>query len=69
MIAIIGIMGGFYIIVRMCELIAERHAQHKLGFIGVMAFLMILVALGGMLYLLIGPDTLSLPRSHPRLWR
>lgn len=68
MISVIGIMAGFYIITRMCELIAARHAQHKFGFLGVMAILTTLVALGGMLYLLIGPDALSLPHSHRRLW-
>lgn len=59
MIPMIGVMAGFYIITRMCELIASRAKEPKLGFTGFMAIITILAAVATMAYLIIGAETLG----------
>lgn len=56
MIAVLGIMVGFYILTRMTEILEARQMKPKIGFVGVMAWLTIIVAIIAMTYFLLGPD-------------
>jgi len=60
MISVFGIMVGFYIITRMCELISSRKNQPKAGVTVWIAVITILVNLGAMLYFLLGPDIMKI---------
>ena len=59
MLAVMGLMVGFYIITRICELISARYHQPKIGVAGAMAVITILVTIGAMVYFLIGPDLMK----------
>jgi hypothetical protein len=59
MLAVMGLMVGFYIITRMMEIIAARYHQPKLSATGVMAVITILVTLCAMVYFVLGPDLMK----------
>lgn len=58
MLQIIGIMIGMYIVTRMLELVDERGVSNKkFGPIGVIAILTMLIAAGGVIYFILGPNS------------
>jgi hypothetical protein len=56
MLAVMGLMVGFYIITKMMEIISARYHQPKVGVTGFMAVITILVTLCAMLYFVFGPS-------------
>jgi len=54
MLAVMGLMVGFYILTRMSEIVSAKYHQPKIGFAGAMAAITFLFTLGAMLYFVLG---------------
>jgi hypothetical protein len=54
MLAVMGLMVGFYILTRMSEIVSAKYQQPKIGVAGAMAAITFLFTLGAMLYFVLG---------------